>query len=239
MNISQEALHDFVWGLIACRYTYGTTVKEEENLIQVTYGYPVGDRRHELFITPFGLRKVFKKAPFSPHYLTLVTSRQEAPQLYSYYLSSSHYLMILEDIAALELSTSYKSADMKLSEITDYTKAQEVNTYFQLNAVNLEQIEQEGINQYVMYDHLTPVGFGRISSTRKSKRACLDNIYIDPDYRKQGLGSHLCEKIILYSAPHTTSWILASSQMGFSIYLKLGFRNTAFLFTYKKRSNSI
>ncbi|MDV2685228.1 hypothetical protein RYX56_12770 [Alkalihalophilus lindianensis] len=141
MLYSDEQLYDYICGLVACRYTYGTTILQSSTDTHVQHGYPISNRIHEFFVKQDHLQDFLQQPIPTEHWLTIISSSSIPPIIPGYQFQTNEFLMDLETNEDLPSSHKYSHVSTKIEQVTSYIEAQEINTHFQVKAINLEQLE--------------------------------------------------------------------------------------------------
>ncbi|MCM3341107.1 GNAT family N-acetyltransferase [Paenibacillus sp. MER TA 81-3] len=233
--IVQSTIEQFVEGWVICRRVPNTRIHKESAFIHVRFGEHVGGRTDEIFINeaaPETLKQVEQYMNEQQKYWLTVFSEGEPLNLSQHLYRVSETLMVNELIEPLDKITAAAGTEVKL--IDDEAEALELNAYFNAAIADPRRIKDTDIEDYAVYVNGQPAGNGRISFNPAEGVACMDNIYVDAAYRGNGLGKVLCSTLLHRAQPLSKRCILASSDMGYPLYKKLGFEPICNMHVYEQ-----
>lgn len=221
----RKTIDDFIRGWMVCRSVPGTSLSTLQSIRHVHFGKPVGGRTDEFFVYDLPAQKtvkvIHKYHPNMPHWLTVFSDNPK--QAVSDYQSLGYLYSHTEYLMALNLSNFrpiHQPAYIK--RILDKKKAFAINFHFAKEAINIDALTQSNLYQYCVTKSELPVAYGRFSLV--SGVACLDNIYTSPVQRGKGLGKSLVQTMLTCAKESGANRsILAASEMGQPMYLKLGY----------------
>lgn len=221
----RKTIDDFIRGWVVCRSVPGTSLSTFQSIRHVHFGKPVGGRTDEFFVFNLPAQKtvdvIHKYHPNMPHWLTVFSDNPK--QTVSDYQSLGYLFSHREYLMALNLSNFHpiRQPDY-IKQILDREKAFAVNFHFAKEAINIDALAQPNLYQYCVIKSKLPVAYGRFSLV--SEVACLDNIYTSPVHRGKGLGKSLVRTMLTCAKESGANRsILAASEMGQPMYLKLGY----------------
>ncbi|MBM7644209.1 GNAT superfamily N-acetyltransferase [Scopulibacillus daqui] len=239
-ELNDKLLLQFIKGLIYCRQTKGTKICYYPSYVHVDFGEDVGGRTDELFITKDHLNSFYFNDKDYQHLDHMVTVFSDNFSVLSYFEERGYTFSHWEHLMLIDLTKACFNSKVKyqIREVRDKKLAAQINYKLSRWAINESQIHDEKLYHYVTRSFGRPIAHGRFSIINGT--ACFDNIFTAPKHRGKGAATALCTKMILEAKKRGASTgILASSEMGFPLYLKLGFKKIApiMIFSKKKVSN--
>ncbi|UHA72745.1 GNAT family N-acetyltransferase [Paenibacillus sp. 481] len=228
----QRLIEHFVNGWVLCRTVPNTTVDKQALFTHVHFGENIGGRTDEFFVNNYSetsLNRIKQHVNTPTDYWLSVFSEQGAKPILGYKYKVSEFLMTHHLQKGLIPSTNH-SPEIDVRAIKEEHETVELDKQI----ADPRRLRDPAIAYYAIYVNNEFAGNGRVSFQLDTGVSCLDNIYIHSTYRGQGLGHQLCAALLQKAAEKSDMCILASSQMGHSLYTKLGFETVCNIHVYEK-----
>ncbi|MFC7392159.1 GNAT family N-acetyltransferase [Scopulibacillus cellulosilyticus] len=240
IEFTNELLMSFINGLIYCRKMPRTEVYHYPSYTHVDFGEDVGGRTDEFFIMNNNLYDIDfndQKYQHLDHFVTIFSDNFSILGYFEergYTFSHWEHLMYL-DLEPIEFNPSAK---YHVRKVKNHKQAVHINQRLSRWAINESQIDDDNLYHYYIRMLGRPVAHGRFSLINET--ACLDNIYTSPKHRGKGAATALCTEMLLEAKQRGARMVLlASSQMGYPLYLKLGFKKVAPVMIFSKKKGLI
>ncbi|WP_026908418.1 GNAT family N-acetyltransferase [Paucisalibacillus globulus] len=208
---------------------------EYDSIKQLAFGTTVFGRTDEFFVynsNPAYVMETINKQGIEENYWLTVLS-DEKPHTYlaeGYTIRMTDYLMNLN----LE-SWSFETENKNIRRVNTKKDAQRINDVYGKTAINLEKLDDPNLHFYVGEENGQPAIHG--SYIIFDKTVCLDNIVTLKAHRRKGFAKALCRKMLLDAKKEgATESVLASSQMGHPLYLKLGYKDVSKMWVLERQS---
>ncbi|HWO76543.1 MAG TPA: GNAT family N-acetyltransferase [Bacillus sp. (in: firmicutes)] len=226
----------FVRGEFYCSRQPATQLHDYDSIKHLTLGTNVDGRTDEFFVynsNPAHVLDIINKQDFKEDYWLTVFS-DEKPYSYDaegYTLKSTEFLMMLH----LD-SWSIKTETKIIKRVETEAEARRINHYFDRAAIDLKKLDDPNLHFYVGEENGHPASYGRYLLLDKT--VCfLSDVFTSKIQRGKGIAKALCRKMLMDAKQEgAVKSVLASSQMGHPLYLKLGYRDVSKMWVFKKQS---
>ena len=230
----KAAIDYFVRGEFHCSRQPATKLYDFDSVKHLAFGSKVAGRTDEFFVYNAGpdhvIETINKQEPKEDYWLTVYSDEKpDSYELMGYSLKSTEYLMILN----LE-SVSFDTEDKSIKRVKTEEEARHINQLFDKTVIDPGKIDNPNLHYYIGEENGQPVSHG--SYLLLDGKVCfLDNIFTSKDHRGKGMANALCQQM-LHDAKQegAVKSALASSQMGRSLYLKLGYREVSKMWVFSK-----
>lgn len=218
----EEAIISFINGWSYCRKTLLTEVNTAGTLKSVNFQEKVYGRDLEYFYYCHShpSSKELQSLNY-PHWVTIFSNDDGMIQrmgMLGYKYRSREYLMKYSGKDQLFQEKIYKVQEVRTEE-----EAESINNILGFKKFNPDRIQDAQLRYYFIVKDDRPVCTGVMSI--KNNVSCLDRIYTDQDYRGLGLARELCIFMLKESEQNETKTnILGSTEAGFHLYEKLGYK---------------
>ncbi|WP_010530602.1 GNAT family N-acetyltransferase [Lentibacillus jeotgali] len=231
----KKVVNLFVQGWVYCRREPTTQLHEFDTMKHVNFGTEVVGRTNEFFVWDSNLRHVIstihEQFAQKEHWLTVFTNEKpDNNDIEGYKFSNSEYLMILD----LE-DHSFETGDKVIRRVQTKEEAQYINDFFDKVVIDLKKMDDPCLHYYVGEENGELTSHGRYSILDNT--VCLDRIFTAEIHRGKGIAKALCQKMLLDAKEEgAVKGVLASSQMGHPLYLKLGYRDVSKMWVFERQS---
>lgn len=231
----KKAVDLFVQGWVYCRRKPATQLDEFDTVKHVNFGTDVGGRTNEFFVLDTNLSNAIhtinKQFGQKEYWLTVFSNKSpDNNDTKGYTLTNSEYLMILD----LE-DCSFEVGNKTIKRVQTREEAQRINDFFDKIAFDLEKLDDPYMRYYVGEENGEPMSHGSYSILDKT--VCLDRIFTAETHRGKGIAKALCRKMLLDAKGEgAVKSVLASSQMGHPLYLKLGYRDVSKIWMFERNN---
>lgn len=231
-NEIEEAIINFIEGWSYCRKTPSIEINTTGALKKVNFGRKVYGRQFEFFHYYYSttLAEELQDIDY-PHWVTVFANDDHVIHLMGdlgYKYQSKEYLMkyTAQDIVL-------KNRIYQVQEAKTRKQVKSINNVLDFEKFNPDRIHDSHLRYYFIEINNRPVCTGVMSV--KNNVSCLDRIYTDKDYRGLGLAGELCSFMLSVSDDNNVpTSILGSSEAGFHLYEKLGYKTVIPMYVFVK-----
>ncbi|WP_430789058.1 GNAT family N-acetyltransferase [Virgibacillus flavescens] len=165
------------------------------------------------------------------YWLTVISD--EKPYILNergYTIKSNEFLMDLN----LD-SWPFKTENKIIRRVKNKGEACRINDFFDKAVIDLEKWNEPNLRFYVGEENGNPVSYGSYALLEKT--VFLNNVFTSKMYRGQGIAKALCQNMLIDAKREGANQsVLVSSQMGHSLYQKLGYRDVSKMWVYERKS---
>ncbi|WP_059173966.1 GNAT family N-acetyltransferase [Bacillus sp. FJAT-27445] len=232
----KKAVDLFVRGEFQCSRQPTTQLHNYDSIKHLALGTNVDGRTDEFFVNdsdPAHVIEFINKQDVKEDYWLTVFS-DEKPNSYDsegYTLYSTEFLMMLN----LD-SWSIETENKIITRVKTRDEARRINHFFDRNVIDLKKLDDPNLHFYIGEVDGRPVSFGRYFLLDKT--VCfLSDVFTSKIHRGKGIAKALCRKMLIDAKQEgAVKSVLASSQAGHPLYLKLGYHDVTKMWVHKKQS---
>lgn len=232
----KETIDLFVRGEFYCSRQSATQLYDYDSIKHLALGTNVGGRTDEFFVcnsNPAQVIEIINGQDTNEDYWLTVFSDEEPHCFESvgYTIKNIEFLMMLNlDSWSIEAENKF------IKRIKTKEGAQRINHYFDRVAIDFKKLDDPHLHFYVGEENGHPASLGRY--VLLDKTVCfLSNVFTSKIHRGKGIAKALCQKMLVDAKQEgAVKSVLASSQMGHPLYLKLGYRDVTKMWVLKKQS---
>ena len=232
----KKAVDFFVQGEFYCSRQPASQLHDYDSIKHLAFGTTVAGRTDEFFVynaNPARVMETINKQGTKKDYWLTVFS-DEKPYSYDaqgYTLKSTDFLMILN----LD-SWSFETENKIIKRVKTEEEARRINHFFDKTVIDLTKLDDPNLHYYVGEEngHLASHG----SYLLLDNKVCfLDNVFTSKIHRGKGMAKALCRKMLVDAKQEgAVKSVLASSQKGHPLYLKLGYRDVSKMWVFERQS---
>ncbi|MBS4203419.1 GNAT family N-acetyltransferase [Lederbergia citrea] len=147
-----------------------------------------------------------------------------------YTIKSTEFLMML-NLDSWSIETEKKI----IKRVKTEEEARRINHFFDKAAIDLIKLDDPNLHFYVGEVNGHPASYGRYLLLDKT--VCfLSDVFTSKIHRGKGIAKALCRKMLIDAKQEgAAKSVLASSQTGHPLYLKLGYRDVTKMWVLKKQ----
>ena len=231
-----RAIDLFVRGEFYCSPQPTTQLHDYDSIKHLAFGTTVGGRTDEFFVynsNPAHVIEIIDKQDTNEnHWLTVLSD--EKPYCYDaegYTIKSTEYLMMLN----LD-NWSIETENKMIKRVKTQEEARRINHLFDKAAIDLDKLDDPNLHFYVGEENGHPASYGRYLLLDKT--VCfLSHVFTSKTHRGKGIAKALCQRMLIDATQEgAVKSVLAASQMGHPLYLKLGYRDITKMWVLEKQS---
>lgn len=232
----RKAIDFFIQGEFYCSRQPASQLHDYGSIKHLALHTNVDGRTDEFFVynsNPAHVIELINKQDTKEDYWLTVFS-DEKPYSYDaegYIIKNTEFLMMLN----LD-SWVYETDNKIIKRVKTEEEARRINHFFDRSVIDLKKLDDPNLHFYVGEENGGPASFGLYLLLDKT--VCfLSDIFTSKIHRGKGLAKALCRKMLI-DAKHegAVKSVLASSQMGHPLYLKLGYQDVTKMWVLKKQS---
>ncbi|MFD2046143.1 GNAT family N-acetyltransferase [Ornithinibacillus salinisoli] len=232
----KKAIDFFVRGEFYCSRQPASQLYDYDSIKHLAFGTTVAGRTDEFFVynaNPAPVMETINKHGIKKDYWLTVFS-DEKPYSYDkqgYTIKSTDILMILN----LD-SWSFEIENKIIKRVKTEEEARRINHFFDKTVIDLTKLDDPNLHYYVCEENGHPVSHG--SYLLLDNKVCfLDNVFTSKIHRGKGMAEALCRKMLIDAKQEgAVKSVLASSQMGHPLYLKLGYQDVSKMWVFEKQA---
>ncbi|WP_188455712.1 GNAT family N-acetyltransferase [Virgibacillus oceani] len=232
----KKAVDFFVRGEFFCSRRPASQIYDYDSIKHLAFGTTVAGRTDEFFVynaNPAPVMETINKQGAKKDYWLTVFS-DEKPYRYDawgYTVKSTDFLMSLN----LD-SWTFEIENKIIKHVKTEEEARRINQFFDKTVIDLTKLDDPNLHYYVGEENGHPVSHG--SYFLLDNTVCfLDNVFTSKIHRRKGMAEALCRKMLMDAKQEgAVRSVLASSQMGHSLYLNLGYQDISKMWVFEKQS---
>jgi predicted GNAT family acetyltransferase len=232
----KKAVDFFIQGEFYCSRQPATQLYDYDSIKHLALGTNVDGRTDEFFVynsNPAHVIEIINKQDTKEDYWLTVFS-DEKPHSYDakgYVIKNTEFLMIL-NLDSLSIETENKI----IKRVKTEEEARRINHFFDRTVIDLKKLDNPNLHFYVGEVNGHPASYG--CYLLLDKTVCfLSDVFTSKNHRGKGIAKALCRKMLFDAKQEgAVKSVLASSQAGHPLYLKLGYRDVTKMWVLKKQS---
>ncbi|MEH7237949.1 GNAT family N-acetyltransferase [Bacillus sp. JJ1562] len=232
----KRAIDFFIQGEFYCSRQPRTQLYDYDSIKHLALGTNVDGRTDEFFVynsNPTHVIEIINKQDMKEDYWLTVFS-DEKPNSYDaegYIIKNTEFLMMLNlDSWSIEIDNKI------IKRVKTEEEARRINHFFERDVIELRILEDPNLHFYVGEVNGHPTTYGRYLLLDET--VCfLSDVFTSKIHRGKGMAKALCRKMLIDAQNEgATKSVLASSQMGHPLYLKLGYQDVTKMWVLTKQS---
>ncbi|MFC4619572.1 GNAT family N-acetyltransferase [Camelliibacillus cellulosilyticus] len=231
----RKAVDFFIQGEFYCSRQPATQLHDYDSIKHLALGINVDGRTDEFFVyhsNPAHVIEIINKQDIKEDYWLTVFS-DEKPYSYDaegYTVKNTEFLMMLN------LDSWDNEIENKIiKRVKTEEEARRINHFFGRTVIDLKKLDDPNMHFYVGEENGHPASYGRYLLLDQT--VCfLSNIYTSEIHRGKGIAKALCRSMLSDAKQEgAVKSVLASSQTGHPLYLKLGYRDVTKMWVLTKQ----
>lgn len=232
----EKAIDLFVRGEFYITRQPTTQLHHYDSIKHLALGTNVGGRTDEFFVynsNPSHVIEIIDQQDTNKdHWLTVFSD--EKPYGYDpagYTIKSTEFLMML-NLDGWSIEPNKKI----IKRVKTEEEARSINHFLDRNAIELEKLDDPNLHFYVGEENGHPASYGRYLLLDNT--VCfLSNVFTSKTHRGKGIATALCRQMLIDAKQEgAVKSVLASSQMGHPLYLKLGYQEVTKMWVFNRQS---